>query len=89
MEDSADGFLGEPYIFSEGLLLWLSEPLAALLALIPLNLVPTVETGLHRFYSARVTSHFGIAFFGRKRQNDCGRRNPAFGESPRLGPAGS
>lgn len=71
---------------TSGLLLRFRESLAALLALPTLDPVPSVEAGFHHFESAIVVRHFDLAFFGRKRQNDCGRRNPAFGESPRLGP---
>lgn len=33
--------------------------------------------------------HSGLAFFGRKGQNSCGCRNPAFGTSRRSGPTGT
>jgi len=35
---------------------------------------------------AVVAGHFGLAFFGNKRQNDSGRKNPAFGASPSQTP---
>ena len=57
MEDLADGFLWESYVLAKWLLMRLSKPLAALLALVPLNLRPTVETGLHHLYPAVVARH--------------------------------
>jgi hypothetical protein len=51
MQDADDGFLGEPHVSAEGLLSRFAEPLAALLALVPLDLVAAL-TGLHRFASA-------------------------------------
>ena len=57
----------------------------ALITLVPLAVFPVALT----FDPAIVAGHFGLAFFGRKRQNDSGRKNPVFGFGPRLGPVGS
>jgi hypothetical protein len=53
MEDSSYRFFGNAYIGSERFLLRFRVPLAALLALVPLNLISAL-TGLHRFDSATV-----------------------------------
>ena len=58
------------------------EQLLALVALVPLAVAPVALS----FDSAVVTRHLALAFFRRKSQNDSGRRNPAFGASPRFGP---
>jgi hypothetical protein len=56
MQDSDYRLAREPHIGSEWLRLRLNEPLAALLALVPLNLVSALP-GLHRFDSARMAGH--------------------------------
>jgi hypothetical protein len=79
MENHFDFLLGQPSISAKRLLLRLCEALAALLALVPLNLRPTVETGLHHLYPAVVTRH-GLnllAIHSRKPDNE-------FGEPVRL-----
>jgi len=51
--------------------LWFAKPFSTLLAFPPLDIVPSAS----RFYCldfARMARHFGLAFFGRKRQNDSG-----------------
>lgn len=89
VQDHLNLLTRQPHIGSERLLLRLREPLAALLALPALNPIPTIETCLHHLDPAVVARHFGLAFFGRKGQNDSGFDNPAFGFGPRLGPASS
>jgi hypothetical protein len=82
MKDSADRLFREPHIGPERLLARFDESSTALLALIALNLV-AAPANLHRFDLAIVARHYGLAFFGQKGQNSCGRKNPAFGASPR------
>src|ERR1039457_2651602 len=57
LQNPLDFFLGQPSVSAKLLLLRLCEALAALLALVPLNLRPTVETGLHHLYPAVVARH--------------------------------
>ena len=87
MENQKDLLFREPGV--ERLRLRFREALFALLALEPLNFVPTVETSFYHLDTAVLARHLVLAFFRRKGQNDSGRRNPAFGESRRLGPASS
>jgi hypothetical protein len=64
MENHLDLLLGQASVSAKRLLLRLRESLAALLALVPLNLRPTVETGLHHFTCALWHVIFGLLSSG-------------------------
>jgi len=59
MEDSGHRLFWEPHVSSERLYLRFDEPLAALLALVPLDLVSAL-TGFDRFDSAIVARHANL-----------------------------
>jgi hypothetical protein len=61
MKDSAHRLLREPHVASERRLTRLREPLAALLALPPLRVIPSAS-GFNGLDFARMACHFGPCF---------------------------